>query len=94
MERNQDALAISLPIIRHVSDAILDHPDSSWSQNSAEISQFRALEWHRWLRTLNPDFGSGNDLKAMGSSPTWGFLLNGESASPSAPPPAHALSLK
>ena len=46
------------------------------------------------------DFGSGHDLRVVSSSPSWGSLLSGESlclslpAFPSAPPPAHALSLK
>ena len=45
------------------------------------------------------DFGSGHDLGVLGSSPMWGSVLSGESASGfslfSAPPPTcvHALSL-
>ena len=40
-------------------------------------------------------FGSGHDIRILGSSPTSGSLVDGESASPSAPPPfqAHPLSL-
>ena len=39
-------------------------------------------------------FGSGHDPGVLRWSPTSGFLLSGESASPSAAPPACALSLK
>ena len=38
-------------------------------------------------------FSSGHDIRVLGFSPTWGSLLHEESASPSAPPPACALSL-
>ena len=40
-------------------------------------------------------FGSGHDLRVLGSSPTSGSLLSRESASPSAsaPSPSHALAL-
>jgi len=40
-------------------------------------------------------FGSGHDLRVLGSSPMLGSLLSGESASPSlsASPPAYVLSL-
>ena len=38
-------------------------------------------------------FGSGHDPRVLGSSPKLGSLLNGEFASPSAPPSAHRVSL-
>ena len=38
-------------------------------------------------------FSSGHDSEDLGSSPESGSLLSGESASASAPHPAHALSL-
>ena len=40
------------------------------------------------------DFSSGRDLRVVGSSPTLGSMLNGESTSSSAPTPTRALSLK
>ena len=36
------------------------------------------------------DLGSGHGLRAVGSSPAWGSMLSGESASPSIPSPARA----
>ena len=52
-----------------------------------------------WVKLPTLNFGSGHDLRVVGSSPTSGSGLSGESAwdslspSPSALPPAHALSL-
>ena len=47
-----------------------------------------------WLSEVSA-FGSGQDLRVLGSSPMSGSLLNGESSSPSpsAPPLACVLSL-
>ena len=38
------------------------------------------------VKHLNVSFSSGHDPGVLGSSPVWGYLLSGESASPSAPP--------
>lgn len=46
----------------------------------------------QWVKPLTLDLGSGSDLGAVGSSPALGSALGAESASPSAPSPAHALS--
>ena len=47
-----------------------------------------------WLSGLVPAFGPGRDPGVPGLSPMSGSLQKPASPSPSAPPPAHALSLK
>ena len=44
-----------------------------------------------WLSRLSAAFSSGHDPEVLGSSPTSGSLLSGESASPSAPAPVLSL---
>lgn len=39
MENNPDATAISLSTFSHVSEFILDCPDSSWSEDPIKIGQ-------------------------------------------------------
>ena len=67
---------------------------SCWVLSGSQELTLQIQSWVPvWLSWLSVSLGSGYDPWVLGSSLMSGSLLSGESVSPSAPPPAGALSL-